>query len=489
MLRVQHPSLQETSITMQKYALTRTKREIEDTSTQPSGAKVKLADLLAFAGHNDLSGSHSVQMIAEAPLIVFSHLRWHFVTQRPQHLLSRAAQSRRVYFWEEPIVHTDPGELTHPDCRLEFLSVEESSNVTVVRPHLFQTEDVIVLQRELLDRFLDEQGVTRFDRWYYTPMALRFSDHLQAGVTVYDCMDELSAFLGAPPELIRQEKKLFRIADVIFTGGHSLYEAKRSHHRNVHPFPSSIDVPHFARARQIETEPADQGAIRHPRAGYAGVIDERFDIELVRELASLRPDVQFVFLGPVVKIDPANLPQAANIHYLGMKSYRELPWYLAGWDAALLPFAMNESTRYISPTKTPEYLAAGKRVVSTPIRDVVRDYGKAKLVEIASDAIHFSEALDRAFAARDDAEWTARVERKLAASSWDRTWAAMLAEIHQIRLRKATANNLSQDRFASSRDSITEEFAVMAKASRKTTILGGGSAGTIAGTPAIEAAS
>ncbi len=375
----------------------------------------------------------------EPSLLVFSHLRWHFVTQRPQHLLSRASLSRQVYFWEEAFIHDeeDHSFATPVGGVLEFLSVEESPAVTVIRPHFLLGEDVVAGQVRLLDQMIAERAIRAFDRWYYTPMALSFSAHLAShpasGVTIYDCMDELSAFLGAPPELMERERELFRAADVIFTGGQSIYEAKRSHHANVHAFPSSIELNHFAQARVASEDAADQSLIPHPRAGFFGVLDERLDVQLIATLAQMRPDIHFVFLGPVVKIDQATLPQAANIHYLGSKSYRELPRYLAGWDAALLPFAMNESTRYISPTKTPEYLAAGKRVVSTPIHDVVTAYGKPGLVEIGANAEEFAAALDRALSAGKDAEWSARVARKLADSSWDRTWAAMLGEINAVR--------------------------------------------------------
>jgi UDP-galactopyranose mutase len=378
--------------------------------------------------------------LAESPaLLVFSHLRWHFVTQRPQHLLTRAAQSRHVYFWEEPWFHdaADPESRGRDGGSLEFLQAEQTPDVTVIRPHFNHGEDSIKGQRRLLNCFLSDRGLERFDSWFYTPMALSFTAHLHPRVTVYDCMDELSGFLGAPPELIEREKELFRVANVIFTGGQSIYESKRSKHSNVHAFPSSIDLPHFAQARMVQSDPPDQAGIPHPRVGFFGVLDERFDSALVSEVALLRPHVHFVFLGPVVKIDPAQLPTAPNIHYLGSKSYAELPRYLAGWEAAILPFAMNDSTRFISPTKTPEYLAAGKRVVSTPIKDVVTGYGMIGLVEIAGAALEFATALDRAISAGHDAEWTRRVERKLAESSWDLTWAAMRAEIDAARDRKS----------------------------------------------------
>jgi UDP-galactopyranose mutase len=363
-------------------------------------------------------------------LLCFSHLRWRFVTQRPQHLLTRAATQYRVFFWEEPIWHR-AGELenssgTTAGARLEI--VEEAKSLWVIQPHLTEGMDGEATQRALLDEFLSQNSVTNFVRWYYTPMALGFSAHLQATATVYDCMDELSHFLNAPPELKAREQELFRIADVVFTGGISLYEAKQKQHPNVFAFPSSIDVPHFAKAREPQPDPVDQASIPRPRAGFIGVIDERLDIALVDEIARLRPDVHFLLIGPVVKIDPANLPQAANLHYLGGKQYAELPGYLSHWDVALMPFAINDATKFISPTKTPEYLAAGRPVVSTPIRDVVRGYGEEGLVAIAADAQSFVEAIDRALQPAPEA-WREAVAQKLAISSWDQTWAAMEREI------------------------------------------------------------
>ncbi len=353
-------------------------------------------------------------------LLCFSHLRWDFVYQRPQHLLSRCAQQRRVFFWEEPFFDLAPGA----EPTLELLPREQ--NVLVLRPHLASGSDAVLAQRGLLDTFLASRKVERFVRWYYTPMALSFSRHLQADVTVYDCMDELNAFLGAPPEMLAREQELFGAADVVFTGGLSLYEVKRLQHTNVHAFPSSIDRDHFA--RRPTQEPADQASIAHPRAGFFGVLDERFDRELLQAVADLRPEVQFVLIGPVVKVDPATLPAAGNIHYLGAKSYSVLPDYIAGWNAALIPFARNESTRFISPTKTPEYLAAGKPVISTSIRDVVRSYGSTGLVAIADEPEPFAAALDAALSPQSLA-WHTAVERRLSTDSWDHTWSAMWKEV------------------------------------------------------------
>ena len=222
--------------------------------------------------------------------------------------------------------------------------------------------------------------------WYYTPMALLFTDHLDPRAIVYDCMDELSAFRDAPPMLTALEAELMQRAALVLTGGQSLYEAKRHQHRNIHPFPSSVDVEHFRAARAVSNAIRPiSGHCRSRASDSSACIDERMDLALLAGVADARPDWQLVMLGPVVKIDPASLPQRANIHYLGGKSYRELPQYVAGWDVALLPFARNEATRFISPTKTPEYMAAGKPVVSTSIRDVVRPYGEQGLVRIADD--------------------------------------------------------------------------------------------------------
>ena len=301
--------------------------------------------------------------------------------------MRRAAEDRRVFFWEEPIWHerdaakTAAGSQAAVAAEAAHLEVlQDRPTLFVIRPHLFYGDDPIEAQRALLAELCERFRIAQCVRWFYTAMALPFCSGLPSELTVYDCMDELSGFLGAPPELVAREKELFRAADVVFTGGISLYEAKQKEHRNVHAFPSSIEREQFAQALSgTLPSPADQAGIAEPRAGFYGVVDERFDTDLLRHVAELRPKVQFVILGPVVKIDPAMLPRRGNIHYLGSKTYSELPAYLQGWDVALMPFALNAATRYISPTKTPEYLAAGRPVVSTAIRDVERSYGDAGL--------------------------------------------------------------------------------------------------------------
>ncbi|NIK02552.1 glycosyltransferase family 1 protein [Xanthomonas cannabis] len=354
-------------------------------------------------------------------LLCLSHLRWSFVYQRPQHLMSRFAHDANVLFWEEPIACDEP---------TPWLQVRgEDGGVHVLVPRLpagCEGEAAVRVQRQLLDGYLAELGVADLLLWYYTPMSLGFSAHLQPRITVYDCMDELSAFRGAPPELVEHERTLLQRADVVFTGGYSIWEAKRALHGNAHAFPSSVDVAHFAAARAPQTEPADQAGIAHPRLGFYGVIDERFDIALLRSLAAQRPHWQLVMIGPVVKIDPSELPRADNIHYLGGKTYDELPAYLSGWDVALMPFAMNASTRFISPTKTPEYLAGGCPVVSTPIHDVVRTYGDTGVVRIADTADAFIAACEAALQDSADTERLYETaDQVLGDMSWDHTYALM----------------------------------------------------------------
>lgn len=353
-------------------------------------------------------------------VICLSHLRWDFVYQRPQHLLSRFARNGKVYFFEEPVFTDDETHLSRQ---------EKEPNLFVLVPHIShsdrETRSIIELQKEMLEQIIERENLNDFVLWFYTPMAMDFAAHIEPKITVFDCMDELSAFKFAPPELIENEKMLLAKADLVFTGGQSLYEAKKDKHEKVFAFPSSIDVGHFAAARNIAQEPADQNAIPHPKLGFCGVIDERMDIELLGKLAEMRPEWQFVMIGPVVKIADEDLPRRDNIHYLGGKDYKELPAYLSGWDVALMPFAMNDSTKFISPTKTPEYLAAGKQVISTPIRDVVKPYGEKGLVEIAETAEEFATAADKLLARNDLAGWSEQTDEFLSQMSWDKTWSEM----------------------------------------------------------------
>jgi glycosyltransferase involved in cell wall biosynthesis len=374
--------------------------------------------------------------MSEADLLCFSHLRWNFVFQRPNHLMVRCAQKRRVFFVEEPVFESS-------EPRLNVTTV--ANNVTRLVPHL-----PAGLAPDVVEQMLAQQLVALCKRlhighalhWYYSPMFWPVGQKLPRELVVYDCMDELSGFLGAPPALLAREQELLRHTDLMFTGGMALYEAKRARHPNVHGVPSSVDVPFFARARSIEDDPADQAHVPSPRLGYFGVIDERIDLALIAHLADARPDWHIVMLGPVVKIDPASLPRRPNIHYLGQKHYDELPQYVAGWDVALMPFALNDATRFISPTKTPEYLAAGLPVVSTAIRDVVEPYERLGLVRIARSPEEFVQHAGRGLAGERVASDEER-DDFLAQHSWDATWERMDTLIQQA-LERRRAEPASQ---------------------------------------------
>ena len=369
---------------------------------------------------NDETGM-IVSLDKRPALICFSHLRWDFVFQRPQHLLSRFAATHAVHYWEEPVFVPGLAE-----AHLEIRAA--ARNLTVVTPNLPEGLSEEMVEGEL-KRLLSSYPAAQDPEilWYYTPMMLPFSRQLDAACIVYDCMDELANFRFAPPSLLTLEAELFDRADLVFTGGYLLYEAKRSRHGSVHPFPSSVDIAHFAKARAVPTENTV------PTFGFYGVLDERFDIDLLASIADARPDWRFVMVGPIVKISPDELPKRDNIFYPGAASYDDLPGLLAEWDVALMPFAINDATKFISPTKTPEYLAAGKPVVSTPIRDVIRHYGRLEGVKIAATADEFVDGCEAALKlAHSKGEWLAEVDQALSSMSWEITQGRMAALIERV---------------------------------------------------------
>ena len=384
-----------------------------------------------------LSQSIISRGLAMPTIIVFSHLRWNFVYQRPQHLLSRLARHYRIVFMEEPVPNGED--------YLEHLT--PAPNIEVLRPHTtsnvsgFHDDHLPVLQGQLA-HFLRERGIDDYLIWFYTPMALPLAAELQPRAVIYDCMDELSAFMNAPRQLIQRENALYQLADLVLTGGPSLFRSKRERHANVHCFSSSVDAAHFATAAQpdLADHPA-QAALPHPRLGYCGVIDERIDLELITAMADMHPKWQIVMVGPVVKISPDKLPQRSNIHWLGQQSYNDLPQFMAGWDICLLPFALNDATRFISPTKTLEYMAAGRPCVSTRIRDVAEPYGH--VIPIADTVLEFIDACEALLgeSSTQAASRAAQMQAIVAATSWDATAEAIHAQIGALPLRADVARD------------------------------------------------
>lgn len=331
--------------------------------------------------------------------------------------MSRFTKVGRVFFIEEPV---------HDDGPIKLEVEEKGPNLWVCTPHINSATSQALSeahQKRLVEELIRQRKIESAVLWFYTPMAVPLGTGIDASLVVYDCMDQLASFLGAPPELLEREKRLFSMADVVFAGGQSLYESKLTQHPSVFLFPSSVDDVHFGKARQRLEDPTDQAGIGSPRLGFFGVIDERIDLRLLATLARERPNYQIMMIGPVVKIDHEDLPRAPNLHYLGMKSYSELPSYISGWQVAIMPFALNAATRYISPTKTLEYLAAGKPIVSTAVRDVVNPYGHGGSVRIA-DQTTFATEVDAALRT-DPAHFQSHADEILARTSWDKTWSGM----------------------------------------------------------------
>ncbi len=350
------------------------------------------------------------QLLSHYELIVFCHLRWQFVYQRPQHIISRMARQGRVLFIEEPIPFSPEEENT-----AHIYSV--SDTITVLQPKVKSIEDIGEL-------FKDMPRVSARIGWVYSPAFVPLLETFSLDKVVYDCMDELSLFRGANPLLVEQERRLLSVADVVFTGGKRLYESKKEAHGNVYCFPSSVDHAHFRKALNGIALPEDVKGINRPVIGYYGVIDERIDMKLLEETSRLLPKAAFVMIGPLAKISEHDLAKGSNIHYMGMKSYDELPNYLKKFDIAMMPFAMNEATRFISPTKTLEYMAAYKPIISTPVYDVVRDYSHC--VHIVSTSSDFQDAVNKIIGNKDPGALISSFDKVLEDTSWDVTVQKML---------------------------------------------------------------
>jgi glycosyltransferase involved in cell wall biosynthesis len=326
---------------------------------------------------NRLSGQYD--------MVVFSHLRWEFVTQRPQHLINRISKGRKVLFVEEPIGFDESNNGTAN-------VIYPTENITVIQPHIDYKNNIREVS-QIVNKFIKRLGIKNPILWFYFAHFYPIAKNIRHSLVVYDCMDELSAFKNPLPTLISDERKLLEEADIVFTGGKSIYEAKSKIAKNTYCFPSSVDRKHFEKALDPKTTiPADIKNLKRPIVGYYGVIDERVDQKLLFEISQKMPEVTFLMIGPVVKIDEDELPKGPNIVYVGGKEYEELPNYLKEIDICMMPFAMNESTKFISPTKTLEYMVAHKPIISTPVYDVVRDYSNE--VKIVEDAKEFVAAVN-----------------------------------------------------------------------------------------------
>jgi glycosyltransferase involved in cell wall biosynthesis len=357
----------------------------------------------------------------DAPIIVHSHLRWDFVWQRPQQLLSRLALRNEVRFVEESIYCDD---VAVPRLELSLPQPRVHRAVPLLPASLRGAYDASIAEiRELVRRHIAADGPSagRFARpiqWFYTPMpAPAMIGAFDERAVVYDCMDELSKFRFAPRELVDRERYLMAQSDVVFTGGYRLWQSKSKYHANVHFFGCGVDVAHFASARSANLQlPREIAALEKPVIGYYGVIDERIDYDLLRHLAESLPEAALVMVGPVVKVDPSELPQAPNIYWLGQRQYAELPAHVKGFDVCLMPFALNEATEYINPTKTLEYMATRKPIVSTAVPDVVRNF--TPVVRVAKSPAQFIE-LAKKVSRNPDLVLLAEGVKKANNASWE----------------------------------------------------------------------
>jgi len=376
-------------------------------------------------------------------IVCLSHLRWDGVYQRPQHLLSRLARTRRVFVIEEP---------EDDETAVPFLQSVPSgtANVFVFRPRMRVTDPLYVGEhigavRGLLQKLFEQERISQYLLWLYTPMALPVVEGFTPLTRVFDCMDELSAFRFAPVELLERDRATMRWADIVFTGGRSLYEARRHQHPNIHCFPSSVDATHFGAALAESTlEPESQRRLPRPRLGFFGVIDERMDYPMLAALAQAHPEWQLVMVGPFAKVRPEEVPQFPNLHYMGQQPYASLPGYLKGWDVALIPFAQSAATRFLSPTKVLEYMAAERPIVATPLPDLL-PYHTALL--LADDPQSFVAACEQALSGSDAqrAAWTGAMRAHVAATSWDLTVDRMAALIDGLTNRAGVARQARQN--------------------------------------------
>jgi glycosyltransferase involved in cell wall biosynthesis len=374
-------------------------------------------------------------------ILVHCHLRWDFVWQRPQQILSRLAAHHAILVLEEPVADDGP-------ARLEVS--EPAKNIVRVVPHLPGAESMPVESRcetvlaLLTDALRVEPALQgRFKsvvQWFYSPLtAPFFLDRLPSVGIVYDCMDELANFRFAASDIAKREQLLLSRADVVFTGGYSLYESKSKQNPNTHFFGCGVDVSHFGKARLETTRvPPEVAQLPRPILGYFGVIDERLDYSLVAHLADTFSEASVVMVGPVAKVDPATLPKRANIHWLGQRAYGDLPALVKAFDVCLMPFALNEATQYINPTKTLEYMAAAKPIVSTAVPDVIRNF--TPVVQVAHSEHEFAEAVAKALEEPDEQ----LIDEGLACSA-DASWEAIVAAMRKHMLRAVGAGMTSVD--------------------------------------------
>jgi glycosyltransferase involved in cell wall biosynthesis len=386
---------------------------------------------------------------SDYPIIVHCHLRWDFVWQRPQQFLSRFSKRHRVLFCEGPLLHDESKGERNFAPYYTLRRDEKFPNVTVMQTHFpasrFGDAKWVDAQRlQLLCAALDKELGGKFEhavQWFYDPMAAPiFLNRVGEVANVYDCMDQLSQFKFAPPELARRERVLLHAADVVFTGGRKMWEDKIQYNDNCHFYGCGVDVAHFSAALEKSTRvPRDLALLKRPTLGYFGVVDERLDYDLIEQLADANPEWSICMIGPTCKVDPKDLPQRPNLHWMGGREYSQLPSYTKGFDVCLMPFAMNEATEFINPTKALEYMATGTPIISTAVPDVVSNF--ASVVKVANTADEFI-ALCRQNLNRPDGAAIQRGLKMANENTWEMIVAKMESHIAKALERRSVAQRV-----------------------------------------------
>ncbi len=376
-------------------------RTIEPTKT--GSCSQKLQNLRVMAA-DAVKNADDQKLGHEYSILVHSHLRWDWVWQRPQQFLSRLSENHPILFVEEPwfVDYLIESETT-------VWQAEKFPNITVVRPHFPEAwkkdrARIDAERRKTVDELLAGPLGDTFSepvQWFYDPMAvIPFGGQMNEIANIYDCMDQLSQFRGAPAELVRRERLLLELADVVFAGGPKIHQAKVLHNENCHSYGCGVEIAHFGKARRPETPiPDDVAHLQGPVLGFFGCVDERMDYELLAKMAAAHPEWQIVIIGPAIKVDPEQFPQRENIHWLGAREYQQLPGYVKAFDVCLMPFAINEATEFINPTKALEYMATGTPIVSTAIEDVVLQF--SDVVQIADSHEEFIAFCERTISSPD----------------------------------------------------------------------------------------
>ncbi|XHR27713.1 MAG: glycosyltransferase [Chthoniobacteraceae bacterium] len=378
--------------------------------------------------------SNPRQNAGSYPLIVHSHLSWDWVWQRPQQFLSRLSARHRVLFLEGPY----PDEGVAEPCAI-LSEVPQYPNVTLLRSLMparrwmdgaWVDAERFRLVEALLSGPLGEEFRDPV-QWFYDPMAVTaFAGRLGEIAVVYDCMDELSQFKGAPAELVKRERELLALADVVFAGGPKIHEAKSALHSNCHSFGCGVDEHHFGLARNGSAVlPEDIANLQGPVFGFFGVVDERMDYELVARIADSEPSWNLVMVGPRTKVEESVLPRRGNIHWLGGRAYAQLPHYASRFNVCLMPFAINAATEFINPTKALEYMATGRPIVSSAIEDVERQF--SDVAHVAQSHEEFIDLCRQALASPDPERIRQGIElAKL--HSWDAVVARLERHVDDV---------------------------------------------------------